>query len=88
MASKLEATSSEKKGLRQVQERHPCELCRCCSCASTCMRCKFNCNPSNGDFIPVIGCPFFEDMRLTPIVRYLYRYDYSDSFKLHLPSFR
>lgn len=88
MASGLQPTGSEKRHLRFAQEKHPCEICKCCSCVSACMRCRFNCDPSNSDFIPVIGCPHFEDMRLAPVVRYLYRYDYSDSFKVHLPSFR
>jgi hypothetical protein len=64
---------------------HPCEHCKCCSCARVCTRCSINCSPEDSSFIPVIGCPEFKDMREIEPVRYLYRGDAGKEFRLRLP---
>jgi hypothetical protein len=64
---------------------HACEYCKCCSCKNVCNRCRMNCSPTDSDFIPVIGCPDFNDMRKFEPVRYLYRSTAGVEYRICLP---
>lgn len=47
--------------------------------------CSRNCSPAGSCFIPVIGCPDFEDVREFVPVRYLYRSSDSPEYRICLP---
>jgi hypothetical protein len=64
---------------------HPCEQCQCCACQMVCTKCRANCAPMGAEFMPVVYCPEFADMRTFRPVRYLYRSDYSCEYRLRLP---
>ncbi len=68
--------------------RHPCEYCKCCSCKKVCTKCSVNCAPGDSYFIPVIGCPEFDDIRRFEPVRYLYRNTGEVEYRIHLPKRR
>ncbi|MGD9140624.1 MAG: hypothetical protein PVJ42_03705 [bacterium] len=68
--------------------KHACEYCKCCSCKKACTMCRNNCTPAESYFIPVIGCPDFEDMRKFEPIRYLYRRSGGAEYRIRLPKSR
>lgn len=70
---------------QSVTRKHPCEYCKCCACKKVCTRCRMNCSPTDSYFIPVIGCPDFDDIRRFEPVRYLYRKTAGVEYRIHLP---
>ena len=70
---------------QDVSGKHACEYCKCCSCKKVCTMCRVNCSPTDSYFIPVIGCPDFEDMRKFEPVRYIYRSGAGVEYRIHLP---
>lgn len=70
---------------QNVAGKLPCEYCKCCSCKKVCTRCGANCSPTDSYFIPVIGCPDFDDIRRFVPVRYLYRSASEAEYRICLP---
>ena len=70
---------------QNVAGKHACEYCKCCSCKKVCTRCRMNCSPTDSYFIPVIGCPEFDDIRRFEPVRYLYRNAAGEEYRICLP---
>jgi hypothetical protein len=62
----------------------PCERCLCASCEKLCMKCTISCSPMERSHVPLIGCPDFVDMRSLSPLRYTYRTDAPDEYRLHL----
>ncbi len=67
---------------RKHDDRNSCEHCLCCSCERMCMRCG-SCSPMKGQYIPLIGCKEYINMRELKPLRYLYSGDALTEYKLH-----
>ena len=69
---------------RSGEDRTPCEHCLCAACEKLCMKCSISCSPMHNQYIPLIGCPDFVDMRLLQPLRYTYRGGADIEYRLHL----
>ncbi len=77
--------SEKKKAEQQAkpEENQGCEFCLCCSCERTCMRCS-NCSPMKSDYVPLIGCKDYINMRGLKPLRYIYSGDALTEYKIHI----
>lgn len=77
------SAESKKIVLAAPEEGTGCEFCLCCTCERTCMCCP-RCSPMKSDYIPLIGCEKFIDMRNLKPLRYIYSGDPLAEYPVHI----
>ncbi len=78
------SADSKKKRIATPEEGTGCEFCLCCACERTCMLCA-RCSPMSCNYIPLIGCKKFIDMRNLKPLRYIYSGDPLAEYPVHIP---